>query len=267
MSYILQALQRAEAERARGATPGLNTPTLPGAAPVPRARRTLPWAVAAGTLAGSAVLAWFLWPVAPAAQGPAVALNTPPQATTRASEARTPAAAAPAVPAAPAAALTPAVPAVPIVAAPPAPAPAPQPEAAPAPRRAEAPPAVSSALPRAPAAAPSPAAPPPATAARPAPPAALDKPVPPATTAAATPAPAVPPVVTLAELPAPVRQALPPLNLGGGIYSPEPANRLLIVNGQVLRERAQIGPELVLESIGPKAAVFRFRQQRFEMRY
>jgi general secretion pathway protein B len=240
MSYILKALQRAEAERARGATPGLLTPTLPAAAePAPAPRRVLPWSLAGGALAGCAALAWWLWPAEPqpVAVAPAVA---PAQAV--------PPAVHTAPVAAPTAPLAQAVPPAPIVAAPPVPAPAPAPASAVAP------------LPRP--AAPTPA--PGAATARATPPVA--SPAGPAAAPAAATAQTAP-VVTLAELPPQLRQALPPLTLGGGIYSPEAANRLLIVNGQVMREKAQIAPDLVLESIGPRSAVFRFRQQRFEMKY
>ncbi|MDZ5460424.1 hypothetical protein SM757_27970, partial [Azohydromonas lata] len=66
MSYILKALQRAEAERNRGATPGLNTPVLPVAAePASEPRRMLPWALAGGTVVVGAALAWWLWPGEP----------------------------------------------------------------------------------------------------------------------------------------------------------------------------------------------------------
>jgi general secretion pathway protein B len=250
MSYILKALQRAEAERARGATPGLLTPTLPAAAePAPAPRRGLPWSLAGGAVAGCAALAWWLWPAEPPPVAPAPATATAPTAV--------PAPAAPpAVHKAPAPTppLAQAVPPAPIVAAPPVPAPAPAPASA----------VGAAPLPRPAAPAPAPGA----TTARATPPVASAAGPAAAPTAPAAPAsPQATPVVTLAELPPQLRQALPPLTLGGGIYSPEAANRLLIVNGQVLREKAQIAPDLVLESIGPRAAVFRFRQQRFEMKY
>lgn len=257
MSYILQALQRAEAERNRGATPGLNTPVLPAVAePAVEPRRALPWALAGGAVVGCAALAWWLWPeqapreaVAPIAAAP-MAPATPPAASTT-----TPAPALPQLEAQTASPVAQAVPPAPIVAAPPVAAPAPAPAPAVTP---------SAPSPRAPVATPVP----PAATARATPPAQAPATVPAAPAAPpATAAPSPAPVATLAELPPQLRQALPPLNLGGGIYSAEPANRLLIVNGQVLREKAQIAPDLILESIGPRAAVFKFRQQRFEMKY
>lgn len=253
MSYILQALQRAEAERNRGATPGLHTPTLPAAtAAEPRRGRALPWGLGAAALAVAGALAWWLWP-ASSAPVPEAATQPPPT---------TAAAPAPAVPATPPVAQ--AVPPAAVITAPPEAMPAPAPRAEPAPRRAPVdvpPPRTPSGNAMPPAAmTPPPAGP--ATAVRPA-----TQPAPTAPASPANTAPAQAPLPTLAELPPALRQSLPTLNLGGGIYSAEPANRLLIVNGQVLREKAQLAPELVLESIGPRAAVFRFRGQRFEMRY
>ncbi|NDU79703.1 GspB domain-containing protein [Actinomadura sp. DSM 109109] len=69
----------------------------------------------------------------------------------------------------------------------------------------------------------------------------------------------------LRELPEAVRRELPPLAVGGSMYSAQASQRLVILNGQVFHEGAQIGAELVVEQIRPKSVVLRFRQQRFEM--
>jgi len=61
------------------------------------------------------------------------------------------------------------------------------------------------------------------------------------------------------------RAGLPPLAFGGSIYSDTPANRLLIVNGQLLHGGDALGPGARLEQIKPKAAVISIRGQRFEI--
>ena len=61
MSYILDALKRADAERGRGTVPGLHAQPLPGNAPadsVPRARWLWPVAAIVLVLGGLAALAW-----------------------------------------------------------------------------------------------------------------------------------------------------------------------------------------------------------------
>ena len=58
---------------------------------------------------------------------------------------------------------------------------------------------------------------------------------------------------------------MPPLTIGGSVYSPQPASRMVVVNGQVFNEGGNVAPELHLESIGPKSAVFSIRGQRFEV--
>ena len=83
--------------------------------------------------------------------------------------------------------------------------------------------------------------------------------------ASAPAAPAPRRVASLAELPADVRAGLPALAFGGSIYSNTPANRLLIVNGQLLHEGDALGPGATLEQIRPKAAVINVRGQRFEI--
>ncbi len=71
----------------------------------------------------------------------------------------------------------------------------------------------------------------------------------------------------LADLPPDVRRELPTLAVGGSMYSPTASARLLIVNGQVLHEGDALTPGLVLRQIRLKSAVFSFRDRRFEIRY
>ena len=53
----------------------------------------------------------------------------------------------------------------------------------------------------------------------------------------------------------------PKLAISGGVYSTNPAQRMLIVNGQVFNEGSEIGPGVVLEQIKPKAAVLQIPQR------
>ena len=69
------------------------------------------------------------------------------------------------------------------------------------------------------------------------------------------------------QLPDNIRAALPPLAVGGSIYSNTPANRSLILDGRLYRENEQLSADLMLEEIGLKTAVLRFRDYRFEIRY
>lgn len=227
MSYILDALRRAEAdrERERGRVPGLHTPAVGGAAPAAGPRRWLPWAgggllLLAGIGAGS----WWAGTPLPAVPEPPVGAR--------------PAADIVATPAAPAASAPPAVPA-----------PAPQPEAGPASA-----PAASPYLP--------PVPPPAAVVAAPvAPPTRAPVPVPPTT--AAPPAAAEARIPRLAELPESLRRELPRLAVSGSVYSDDPASRFVMINGEVVREGARLGADLVLEQIGPRELVLRFKGQRY----
>jgi general secretion pathway protein B len=67
------------------------------------------------------------------------------------------------------------------------------------------------------------------------------------------------------QLPPHIRAALPPFTIGGSIYSPNPAGRSLIVNGQLYRQGERLTQDLALEEIRLKAAVFSFRGYRFEV--
>lgn len=206
MSYILDALRRAEAdrERERGQVPGLHAQPASGsdATPATAQRRWLPWAgggllVLAGVGAGS----WWA--------------SSSPEAAPPVSQ--------------PAAAPT---------AQPMLPAPMPQPASSASPYLAPAPP------PGAMAAAPAP---------RP------DRAAPPAPAPVTAPAP----IPRLSELPDSTRRELPRLAISGSVYSDDPASRFVIINGEVRREGAQLGTDLVLEQIGTRELVLRFKGQRF----
>ena len=225
MSYILDALRRADAERERGTVPGIHAQQVPGASPPPGdAPSPWPWAAGGAGLLLLGGLAW-LW-VAPDAPAPAVdaavATWTPPQEP----------------------------------ATQPAPVPAPAPAAAPP----VAPPVVS--LP--PIESRHTLAGPPA--ARFAATKLVAAPVAAASSAHAASA-ADAPVPSLQDLPEALRQQIPTLTIGGSIYSDDPANRFLIINGQVVHEGHPVAPGLVLEQIRLKAAVLRFKGQRFGVSY
>jgi general secretion pathway protein B len=69
----------------------------------------------------------------------------------------------------------------------------------------------------------------------------------------------------LSELPDEVRRALPSLAVSGNMYSDKPENRMVIINGQLLRENDALTPELTLAEIRRKSVVLRYRGQRFEV--
>jgi general secretion pathway protein B len=261
MSYILDALKRADSERERGTVPGLHAQPAPLAASGARAPgrlKPLAWAGAGAAVLLLAALAWRLTAreAPPAAQVPAPA--SAPAAT--------------AAPAPSAVAAAPAVPAGTLVM-PPAPArpSAPPPEAAALARKPAAS-APAASAPQAPQAAQQAASAPQATAAAPAAPvraltraearAAARRAEAPASAPAAEPR-----VYTLNELPEDVRRQLPALTISGATYSENPAYRMLIINGQVFHEGEKPTSELALEQIRPKAAVFSFRGYRYSVAY
>jgi len=82
-------------------------------------------------------------------------------------------------------------------------------------------------------------------------------------TAAAIPVEAA--IVRREQLPENIRSQLPPLAVGGSIYSANPPDRSIIIDGRLLRENDRLTADLALEQIRPKSAVLRFRGQRFEI--
>jgi general secretion pathway protein B len=215
VSLILDALRRADAERDRGAVPGLHAQPLPlPSAGTERPARAAPWPWLAAAIAVLllGVLAWSLGRRDAGAPGTA---SSP-----------APVAAAPASPS----------PATPRSAAPapqarePLPVAEPAPWPSPEPRKAAAPALVAT---------PSPAA------------------------TAAAPAQAV----AREQLPDSVRAQLPPLAVGGSIYSAVAADRSLILDGRIYREGDRLSADLRLERIGARTAVLQFGGYRFEIAY
>ncbi len=72
-------------------------------------------------------------------------------------------------------------------------------------------------------------------------------------------------IPTREQLPEDVRSQLPPLAVGGSIYSSNAPDRSVIIDGRIARENDRLGAELTLEQIRPKSAVLRFRGHRFEI--
>jgi general secretion pathway protein B len=244
MSYILEALKKAQAERQLGNAPTIHAPGLQSAEQRPAARFSLPMLAAVlGMAAVIGVLLVLVWRP--------FTRSTP--------DAATPAATAPA--ASPASAATTAAT---LAAAPAAPIPLPAPVA-------DLPPSVAN-LARATAAAP--AATTSSSTAVSAQPANTAQAVPlssaPAPAAAATAKPAVAaeePVVNLRELPEPIQRAIPPVTVGGYIYSKNAADRLLLVDKVLRREGEEVAPGLLLEKLHPKEAVFNFKGYRYRVPY
>ena len=247
MSYILEALRRAEAERQRGAVPHLHAqPALAGAGDQSAARRPRLWlALALAALLLASAAGWFLASDKSVAPPQAKAPVQPPPMVTAVTA---PPPAPQVVPA------TSAVAPVPLGMAPlPPPMPMPMPMPMPIPIATPSPPAAAVAV-----AAKAAASAAPAVAS---PPAQATATATTATTAASV-AAAIP---SLAELPAALRQGLPPLSLGGIVHSAQAAQRLVILNGQVLHEGDRPTPELQVEQIRPRSVVLNFRGQAFEL--
>ena len=86
-------------------------------------------------------------------------------------------------------------------------------------------------------------------------------------TAPAASAPAEARLYTLAELPPDVRAQVPALAVGGSVYSPVPASRIVILNGQVFREGDRPVEGLSVEQIRLKSTVLAFRGYRIELKH
>jgi general secretion pathway protein B len=218
MSYILEALKKAQAERQLGEVPSVHAPAMQVGADAPASGKLKKPMVAAMAVMASVIVALLalVWRKGEAPQ--------------------------------PAPSNAPVMAALPV-----APAPAPVTVASPA----IAPQAAVPSAPLAPVEAkPLPAAAPqmPAVAVAPAP--------------ASVPAPAQEEVTqTARDLPEPIQRSLPPIVVGGYIYSKDPADRLLLIDKVLRHEGEEVAPGLVLEKLLPKSAVFSFKGYRYRVPY
>jgi len=246
MSYILDALRKADAQRESDPARGIHAQplhALAGKAPQRGSYRPWLWAAGAAGTAAIAAAAWYLYrdrdsvemPIRPApmAQVTRTQLTAPPPA---APVVPSPVASAPPMVVSPPMPAAPAVLPPPVVVAPPVGGP---PPGVNMPSRADR--FGGRPLPQ------------PAPAARPAAP----------SQPAASAIPAAPPMPPVAGLP----PDAPKLTITGGVYSTSKAQRMLIVNGQVFKEGGDLGSGVTLEEIKPKSAVLRFRGARYSVSY
>lgn len=233
MSYILDALQRAEAERSRGTAPSLHAPPpLPASSPAlhPNSRFWLLMTVLAGALATTLLLWWRASPTPPSG-----AASTP--TTTALAPISTPPLASATPLALPVSPLPAAAPTAPAKAYPPASFPTAAAKTSSAQTR--------SGTPQAPAPAVASSA---------------------ATTSTATSATTEPTKIPFfANLPPELQQQIPRISITGAVYSANPTQRLLLVNGQVLMQDSQVATDLRLEEIREHEAVLVFKGTRFRL--
>ena len=81
------------------------------------------------------------------------------------------------------------------------------------------------------------------------------------------PAPGDETVLNLRDLPEPIQKQIPPLTLGGYMYSKNPADRLLLIDKVLRHEGEEVAPGLILEKLLPKAAQFTFKGYRYRIAY
>jgi general secretion pathway protein B len=75
---------------------------------------------------------------------------------------------------------------------------------------------------------------------------------------------ASPSPVALTPLSAELRREMPPLAFGGSVYSDTASSRFVMVGGQLVREGEIAAPGVVVERIGAKSLVLRWRDLRIE---
>jgi general secretion pathway protein B len=247
MSYILEALKKAQAERQLGNAPTIHAPAPSYAAPrAGQGARGRYLALGVGVVVVAAAVA-LLWPRFASEQPVRLAAVTPPAAVAATAPATVPATAPVATPAPPAVVIPASAPVVQ-----PAPAPAPVAEARPVRVKPAPAPVVSTA----------------SSSSQPSP-----QPSPQQREAATAPATVAQQPVgddqlrTLQQLPDTLQREIPKVAFGGYIYSPTPGESLLLVDKMLRREGEEVAPGLVLERLTPKAAVMNYRGTRYRAAY
>lgn len=243
MSYILEALKRADAER--GQTRTLNAPLVTPLPRMPTVKRRVfrILLLMVGLVAVLVAGGWWLYSRnVPSEHHSSLPETTAANSTTSGFEP------APATPVATVASDLPTVPAAPVL-----PIFAPAPPSPPIPPRPSAPTNDNRSLAQASVAPPSDL---------------IDNTAPSNATArpdvatAAPELPAAPPPLSVRD-----QAGLPKVQISGSSYSANPEHRILIANGQVVKEGQEVSPGLTLEVIGPRSAVFNHRGTRYNINY
>jgi general secretion pathway protein B len=257
MSYILDALKKAESERERGVVPGLNSTQANHSTFIHYGSDQKPWWILALVLGALLIAVVALWAWRQSAADPVTALAVPSAPVVTAAAVPVQAQARTNQPPVQVKTLAPEVQKPELPARAPAPAPVPA-KAGPLEASASSVAHVQAQVAPAPASAKLPAAPAPAAAVP------VDAPVKPAPSAAPIRS-ASGGIPALSDLPDSLRRQIPALNISGAIYSDSPAEWTLIINDQVMGKGSQVAPDVRLEEISANSAVFNFKGQRFRM--
>jgi general secretion pathway protein B len=241
MSYILDALKKAEAERRQGSSGGgLSGSSAPASHMAAPSVWRSPWPWLALTIIVSLCLGLIWFRTAP--QPPS--LQQPQQQQPQAQ-----------VPAAPAQGAMPPVAQAPAANPTPAPASSTSSSATPATKETPREPEQKAELPAA------------AAEAKPKPVKRKDPPKPVPREEAKPAVPPPPPAPLLRELPDNIQSQIPQYNVGGYIYSGSKADRSVLINGRLMHEGDDIAPGLKLESMTPKGMILNFNGTRFRAGY
>ena len=229
MSYILDALKRAESERERGVVPGLHSQSEPLRRPAADSRRATKPVLLAGAALGLALLGVLAWrsinSTASGSAVPSFVITAPMPSQAVAAASAVPIGASPVT----ASALAPIEKRMPIGLAQPV-------QAA-------------------------------ADVVKPKAELRIEPKQQPVALAMAAPVPATARILPVGELPVDVRQTLPKVVISGSTYSDNPAFRMVIINGEVFREGEKPAPDLQLEQIKAKAAILNFKGLRYSVAY
>jgi general secretion pathway protein B len=74
-------------------------------------------------------------------------------------------------------------------------------------------------------------------------------------------------IATLRELPENIQREIPTLTIGGYIYSGNQSERSVLINKRLLHEGEEVAPGLVLEKMLPKEAVLSYKGHRYRISY
>jgi general secretion pathway protein B len=74
-------------------------------------------------------------------------------------------------------------------------------------------------------------------------------------------------VGTARDLPQAIQSQLPPISVNGYLYDKDPADRSVLMNQKLLREGDTVAPDLVLEKLLPKGAVLNYKGYRYRITF